>query len=341
MFKLISVLLLLSINANSSIINLHVQHKILHAKETLEQISTNSNLSPKLTKELNNLRAEAVELSEIVYSRKCNSYQIHTIPDESCNHVIEKVKHFNDSYTKWTNSFFISRVTLIQQSNEFKHKVNSCVEMMSAFLNTNMTPEVLFPYDLDVNIESRYDTEVTISLTPMYNKKWTFHGNTYGYNRHGEVKYLKKYFMPWTNMCRDIATDRNGRIDDRFMAEVNKYWKESAYKFTYNNSGVYTGIYVQFKEDRKYTLEILVDDKVYKEVEMKYALYNNRETSSQNFMYIDDLPKEEIRFQLGSPARHRIIHWELFLDGKTSSKTIEKTYSVPQGNIEVRFKKKG
>ena len=79
---------------------------------------------------------------------------------------------------------------------------------MSAFLNPNMTPEALFPHKLNVDITRRTQTLVKISLKPTdpYNtKKWKFHGNTSGYNRNGEVKYLKKYFMPWTKMCRDIA----------------------------------------------------------------------------------------------------------------------------------------
>jgi len=346
MYKIITLIAIITTTSMASIIDLDAQRKILNARQNLEHISKNSELNPKLRIFLNQLRNDAIELSEIVYSRKCNSVSINSIPDGSCDNFTRDAKKFNDAYAKWTNSFFSSRVTLMKQSKSFRKKVNSCVEMMSAFLNPNMTPESLFPYDLNVNIESRYDTEVNISLTPKYNKKWTFHGNTSGYNRNGEVKYLKKYFMPWTNLCRDIAVDKNGHLDHRYIEKVNQYWENSPYEFRHNDHGNHTGLYVGFKAPRAYVIEILVNGKVYKEVTVQYALtmtkknpkYYRNDVNVQNFMYLDNLPKEEIRFQLGSPARHQIMHWKLYIDGETSNRTVSNTYSVPEGNIEVRVK---
>jgi len=233
----ITLIAILSISAWSSIVDIDAQRKILNAKKNLEHISENSNMSPKLTNQLNRLRIQAIDLSEIIYSRKCNIIEIHTIPDATCDNFMRTSKKFNDAYAKWTNSFFSSRVTLMKQSKSFHKKIQNCVEMMGAFLNPNMTPEALFPYDLNVDIKRKYDSEVTISLTPKYNKKWKFHGNTSGYNRNGEVKYLKKYFMPWTNNCRDLAVDKDGHLDHRYIDKVKEYWKNSPYDFRHGESG--------------------------------------------------------------------------------------------------------
>ena len=350
MKKLITLITILSTVSMASIIDLDAQRKILSAKQDLEQISKKSTLTPKLRNRLNKLRDDAIELSEIVYSRKCNSISIHTTPDKTCDNFVKKSKNFIDSYAKWTNSFFASRVSLMKQEKNFRKKVNTCVEMMSAFLNPTMTPEVLFPYELNVDIERRYDTEVTISLTPQYNQEWTFHGNTSGYNRNGEVKYLKKYFMPWTNNCRDIAVNKDGVLEPRYLQAVKDYWADSPYEFHSERYGMATGIYIGFKKPRAYVLEILVNGEVYKEVTIEYALTMSKHKkyrrfpnnpNAKSFMYVDILPKNAIRFQLGGPARHRIIHWDIFIDGErpyTTNGTKFKKITVPEGNVEVRLK---
>jgi len=349
MNKFILIIAFLSLSAWGSIIDLDAQRKILNAKQNLELISANSKLPAKLTNQLNQLRKEAINLSEIIYSRRCNSVSINSLPDETCDHFFVISKKFIDSYAKWNNSFFKSRVSLLKQERNFRKRIHACIEMMGAFLNPNMTPEALFPHKLNVDVERRYDTDVTISFIPKYNKKWIFHGNTSGYNRNGEVKYLKKYFMPWTNNCRDLVVDKSGRLEPRYLEDVKQYWKDSPYEFQHNTRGNYTGIYIGFKRPRAYVLEILVNGKVYKEVTVEYAStmrkknkkYYSSSVDIQSFMYLDVLPKQEIRFQLGSAARHQIMHWNIFIDKKTDynrSGIISKTFQVPDGDVEVRLR---
>jgi hypothetical protein len=347
MKNLIALITILASFSAASIIDLDAQRKILNAKQNLEQISKNSTLTPELKTHLNQLRKDAIDLSEIVYSRKCNSVSINSIPDASCNNFIQEVKEFNNSYAKWTNSFFASRVTLMAQEKDFRKKIHTCVEMMGAFLNPNMTPEMLFPHELNVNITRRYETNVTISLNPQYNvHKWKFRGNTSGFNRNGEYKYLKDYFIPWTNMCRDLAIDNTGELDRRYIQAVKKYWNDSPYDFVSKTRGVYTGLFIHFKAPRAYVLEILVDGKVYKEVTVEYAADIREDVTEQPFMYLDNLPVNEIRLQLGGAAQHYISQWRMHIDGETSyatrrnqSPTISKTYEITlEGNVEVRVK---
>ena len=340
MQKLLVLITVLTTLSVASIIDLDAQRKVLSAKQDLEKISRSSVLSPKLKKRLDKLRDEAIELSEIVYSRRCNSVSIHTIPDKTCNNFVIKTEKFIDSYAKWNKSFFTSRLYLIQQEKDFKKKVHTCIEMMSAFLNPTMTPEELFPYEFKVDFKRRYETEVTISFTPKYRKgKWRFNGNTSGFNKNGEYKYLKEYFIPWTNQCDKIASRRDaiGIVDQRFLEAVKEYWRHSPYTFRHEDRGPYTGIYIGYKKPRAYVLEILVNGKVYKEATVEYA----SESKKQVAMYLDVLPKEEIRLELGAPASHYISEWTVFIDGETDHNTegiVSETFTVPEGNVEVRLK---
>lgn len=348
MKTLIALITILASFSSASIIDLHTQRKILNTKQNLEQISKNSKLTPELKTHLDELRRDAINLSEIVYSRKCNSISIHTIPDKSCNNVVREVKEFNDAYAKWTKSFFASRVTLMNQEKDFRKKVHTCIEMMGTFLNPNMTPEVLFPHKLEVNITRRYETNVTIALKGKHNSfKWGFYGNTSGYNRNGEYKYLKKYFLPWTKMCRNLTINNQGRLDPRYIQAVREYWKDSPYTFVHKPQGVATGLFILFKKPRTYILEILVDGEVYKEVTVEYRSKKNKKYIEQPFAYLDNLPVNAIRLQLGAAVQNYMNSFDVYIDGESNNlgrlwqpPIISNTYEIPyEGNVEVRLKK--
>jgi len=159
--------------------------------------------------------------------------------------------------------------------------------------------------------------------------------------------------MPWIKWCRDIAvypesvegTDMWAvYFDKEFIKQVKEYWKDSPYTFEYKKITT-ARITIGFKKRRSYVLEILVDGRVHKEVTVEYALKANKPMSEQPFMYLDNIPVDETRFELGSPARHAISKWRVFIDGETNYSTrnqsapiVSKTFKVPEGNIEVRVK---
>jgi len=233
--KTILSIIALATASYSSIIDVDAVSKINEVQSDIQFLKSDEGLSIQSRASLDSLQIKATELANVLYNKRCETISINSMPDPRCKILTQKVNAFMETYATATKRIYISQLKSLSKYQDKTEKMQACVEALPTFINTQTTPDKIFPLEATFNSEEIEDNQITLQFN-ITTKNSDYIGRVATQKSNDVVNRRNA----WRKECREVvtyrlnssnpATNRNVPTS-AFIKAVNEYYSNTNFIF--------------------------------------------------------------------------------------------------------------